>query len=241
MSDRNRKNTDKILEIIKEIEDLVEKSKPSPLSQTKIVVSREDLLSLIRELRMKTPSEIERYRKMLENRDAIIEDAERKAERMLEEARMNIQNLVDENEIVQQALYEADKIMEDANYQRDEMLRQAEREAQMIHRGAMKYMAENLTKLQNIIDGTMNSFDGRFRSMMTTMERYSELVRENKDELLGRNQEPQIPQEQPVPQPVEAQPEAYPEEYPEEGYGEEGYEDEDFDPGQIEVDPEDYE
>lgn len=66
MADKSRKKPDKIFEIIKEIEDLVEKSKTSPLSQSKIVVNKEEIQSLLRELRMKAPDEIERYRKMLD-------------------------------------------------------------------------------------------------------------------------------------------------------------------------------
>ena len=204
MADKSRKKPDKIFEIIKEIEDLVEKSKTSPLSQSKIVVNKEEIQSLLRELRMKAPDEIERYRKMLDNRDAIMADAENKAEKMIEEARMNIQNLVDEHEIVQQALAEADKIMADANHQAEELLYNAQKEADMMHRGAVRYMAENLNRLQSLIDGTMNNFDNRFRGMMNTMEKYSALVKENKDELLGRTEVREELQPEPVNQESEA-------------------------------------
>lgn len=189
MADRDRKNNDKINDIIKDLEDLVEKSKPSPLSSSKIVVNKEELLSLIRELRMKAPDEIKRYRKMLENKDAIMADAENRAEKMLEEARLNIQNLVDEHEIVQQALAEADEIMADATNQANELMYQAQRESEMMHKGAVKYMADNLNKLQALIDGTMNNFETRYRGMMNTMEKYSALVKENKEELMERNED----------------------------------------------------
>lgn len=185
----NKKSTSRIEDIIKDMEDLVETSKPSALSPSKISVNKEDLLVLIRELRMKAPEEIKRYRKMLENHDAIIADAQAKADRMIEEAKMNIQNLVDEHEIVQQALQEADEIMADANAQANELLYQAKREADMMHKGAVRYMAENLTKMQNLVDSTMNNFDNKYRTMMSTLEKYSSIIRENKEELLGKPEE----------------------------------------------------
>lgn len=203
MAERSRKSNDKIYDIIKEIEDLVEKSKPSGLSQSKIVVNKEELSSLVRELRMKAPDEIERYRKMLDNRDAIIADAEKRAEKMMEEARLNIQNLVEEHEIVQQALVEADNIMADATNQSNEMLYQAQREVDMMHRNTIKYMSENLNKLQRIIDSTMTNFDNRFQGMMSTMEKYSALVKENRDELLGRNEPAQQQQPEQINVPAE--------------------------------------
>lgn len=188
MADRDRKNNDKIFEVIKQLEDLVERSKPSPLSASKININKEELLSLIRELRMKAPDEIQRYRKMLDNKNAIMADAEKKAEKMLQETRLNMQNLIDDHEIVQQALAEADEIMADATNQANEMLQQAQRESDMIRKSAVRYMADNLNKLQSLIDGTMNNFDTRFRGMLSTMEKYSALVKENKDELLGKTE-----------------------------------------------------
>lgn len=188
------KNVSKIESLIDDIESLVENSKTAPFSPTKVLVSKEELIELTRELRMKAPDEIKRYRKMIENRDAIMEDAKIRAEQMLADAEQNIQSMIDEHEIVQQALSEADAIMADANNQANELLYAAEREADMIRKGAVRYMAENLTKIQNIIDSTMTNVDARYRGMMNTLEKYSALVRENKEELLGTQQE--VPQEQ---------------------------------------------
>ena len=80
----------------------------------------------------------------------------------------------------------------------------AQKEADMMHRGAVRYMAENLNRLQSLIDGTMNNFDNRFRGMMNTMEKYSALVKENKDELLGRTEVREELQPEPVNQESEA-------------------------------------
>ena len=48
----------RIEQIIEEIEEYVESCKYQPLSTTKIVVNKEELEELLRELRLKTPDEI---------------------------------------------------------------------------------------------------------------------------------------------------------------------------------------
>ena len=53
----------RIEQIIEEIEEYVDSCKYQPLSTTKIVVNKEELEELLRELRLKTPDEIKRYQK----------------------------------------------------------------------------------------------------------------------------------------------------------------------------------
>ena len=74
----------RIEQIIEEIEDYIDSCK-GPLfgGGDKIVVDRERMEELLRELRMKTPEEIKRYQKILANKDAILADAQQKAEVLL--------------------------------------------------------------------------------------------------------------------------------------------------------------
>ena len=75
----------RIEQIIEEIEEYIDKDcKFQPLSSTKIIVNKEHLDELLRELRMKTPDEIKRYQKIISNRDAILADAKAKADAMIE-------------------------------------------------------------------------------------------------------------------------------------------------------------
>ena len=76
----------RIEQIIEEIEEYVESCKYQPLSTTKIVVNKEELEELLRELRLKTPDEIKRYQKIISNKDAILADAQNKADAIIAEA-----------------------------------------------------------------------------------------------------------------------------------------------------------
>ena len=75
----------KIEQLIDEIETYIDGCKYQPFSNTKIVVDKEEIDELLRELRMKTPDEIKRYQKIISNKEAILSDARAKAEAQAQE------------------------------------------------------------------------------------------------------------------------------------------------------------
>ena len=70
----------RIEQLIDEIEDYIESCKPKFMSSTEIIVNKDEIDELLRELRMKTPDEIKRYQKIISNKEAILNDAKAKAE-----------------------------------------------------------------------------------------------------------------------------------------------------------------
>ena len=97
----------RIEQIIGEIEEYVDSCKFQPLSTTKIVVNKEEIEELLRELRLKTPDEIKRYQKIINNKDAILEDAQTKADALIADAQARAQELVTQHEIMQKAYAQA--------------------------------------------------------------------------------------------------------------------------------------
>ena len=87
-------SSSRIEQIIEEIEEYVESCRYQPLSTTKIVVNKEELEELLRELRLKTPDEIKRYQKIISNKDAILADAQSKADNIIAEAQAHAKELV---------------------------------------------------------------------------------------------------------------------------------------------------
>ena len=123
----------RIEQIIDEIEEYIDRDcKFQPLSTTKIIVNKEHLEELLRELRMKTPDEIKRYQKIIANRDAILSDAQAKADAMIEEAQVQTTELVSEHEIMQQAYAQANEIVTQATAQAQEIVDNATRDANEI-------------------------------------------------------------------------------------------------------------
>ena len=91
----------RIEQIIDEIDEFIESCKFQPLSATKIIVNKEEIEELLRELRLKTPDEIKRYQKIISNKDAILEDAQSKADAIIADAQAKAQELVTQHEIMQ--------------------------------------------------------------------------------------------------------------------------------------------
>ena len=107
----------RIEQIIEEIEEFVESCKYQPLSTTKIVVNKEELEELLRELRLKTPDEIKRYQKIISNKDAILADAQAKADSLIAEAQAKTKEMVSQHEVMQQAYAQANETIANANKQ----------------------------------------------------------------------------------------------------------------------------
>ena len=77
----------RIEQIIEEIEEYIDRDcKFQPLSTTKIIVNKEHLEELLRELRLKTPDEIKRYQKIIANRDEIVTQATAQAQEIIDNA-----------------------------------------------------------------------------------------------------------------------------------------------------------
>ena len=78
----------RIEQVIEEIEEYIEGCKYQTLSNTKIIVNKEELEELLTELRLRTPDEIKRYQKIISNKEAILADAKSKAESIVAQAQV---------------------------------------------------------------------------------------------------------------------------------------------------------
>ena len=125
----------RIEQIIEEIEEYVDSCKFQPLSSTKIVVNKEELEELLRELRMKTPDEIKRYQKIISNKDAILADAQSKADAIIADAKTQAQQMVTESEVMQQAYAQSNELLENTNQQAQEIMDNATTDANNIRMG----------------------------------------------------------------------------------------------------------
>ena len=107
----------RIEQLINEIEEYIDGCKFQPLSNTKILVNKEELEELLVELRLRVPDEIKQYQKIISNQEAIINEAKTQADALIQEATVQTNELVNEHEIMQRAYSAANQIVEDANAQ----------------------------------------------------------------------------------------------------------------------------
>ena len=174
----------RIEQIIEEIEDYIDSCK-GPLfgGGDKIVVDRERMEELLRELRMKTPDEIKRYQKIISNKEAILADAQAKADAIIAQAQVKTDELVSEHQIMQQAYAQANEVVMIATKQAQEILDNATNDANNIRMGAMQYTDDILKNLESTISHAMDSSKARSDAYMSTLQGFLDVVTTNRAEL----------------------------------------------------------
>lgn len=172
-------------QIITEIEDYIDSCKFQPLSNTKILVNKEEIEELLVELRLRVPEEIKKYQKIISNQDVILQEARAQADAMVAEATAHTNELVNEHEIMQRAYAEADSIIAEANAKAQEILDQAVMEANSVRQGSIQYTDDMLRGLQTIIQHSMDGAQGRFDAFMSSMQSNYEIISSNRNELSG--------------------------------------------------------
>lgn len=184
----------RIEQIINEIEEYIESCKFQPLSNTKILVNKEELEELLVELRLRIPEEIKKYQKIISNQDAILQEARSQADAMVAKATEQTNELVNEHEIMQRAYAEAESIIQNAQTQGQAILDRAVNEANAMRQSAVQYTDDMLRSLQTIVKHTMDEAQNRFDSFASSLQSSYDIVSSNRIELSGSLvEEPQDP------------------------------------------------
>ncbi|MBH1939713.1 ATPase [Mobilitalea sibirica] len=173
----------RIEQLIEDIYEFVESCRMQPLSSTKVIVPKDELYDLLDELRLRTPDEIKRYQKIIANRDAILSDAEEKAESILAQTREKAKQLLNEHEIMQQAYYEANEMIMQASQEADRIRSDAQREADQIRTGALVYSNDVLTEVERTLANAYDNALTRYDSFIGALKGNLEIVGHNKREL----------------------------------------------------------
>ncbi len=173
----------RIEQLIDEIEEFIDNCKPQPFSSTKIIVNKDDMDELLRELRMKTPDEIKRYQKIISNKEAILNDARAKAEALINEATIQTNQLINEHEIMQQAYAQANEVVTMATRQAQDILDNATMEANAVRMSAMQYMDDMLANLENIIAASSQTAKADYDTLLGNLNHYHDIIQSNRAEL----------------------------------------------------------
>ena len=173
----------RIEQLIDEIEEYIDNCKYQPLSNSKIIVNKDEIDDLLRELRQKTPEEIKRYQKIISNKEAILNDAREKAQALINEATEHTTELINEHEIMQQAYAQANEIVTQATAQAQEILDNATMDANTIRVGAIQYTDDLLANAESIIGHTLDSYTTKYDGLINSLQECYDTVRSNRSEL----------------------------------------------------------
>ena len=103
-----------IFTLLETLEDIMEKSRNVPFSN-KCIVDKEEILEIIKEIRLKLPDEIKQAKWVKEERQRILVEAQNEANDIIKEAENRIISMIDEHEITRKAYEKKVEIIETAN------------------------------------------------------------------------------------------------------------------------------
>ena len=155
-----------VLVLIDKLDDVVHNARPVPLTD-QVRVDREEIYDLLDQMRATIPEEIKQARWIVKERQEMLAEAKREAERIVREAREQQARLISDEEVTKQAERAADEIVEDA--------RTREREIRL---GAEDYADEILNTLE------------------VNLQKFLAAVQRGRDRLAGRDEEPAAELEQ---------------------------------------------
>lgn len=170
----------RIEQLIDELEEYIESCKPKFMSNSEIIVNKDEIDEMLRELRMKTPDEIKRYQKIISNKEAILNDARAKAEALINEATIHTNELISEHEIMQQAYAQANEVVNQAAQQAQDILDKAIIEANNLKMQAAQYTEDCLAELETIILSAIQSVNTNYSALMGSLNQYKELIQANR-------------------------------------------------------------
>lgn len=194
----------KIEQTIEELEQYIDTCKPQAFSSNKIIVNKDQIEELLTELRLRTPEEIKRYQKMISNKEAILADAQAKADAIIAQAEVTHSELVSEHQIMQQAYAQANEVVMIATKQAQEILDKATNDANNIRMGAISYTDELLKNLEAILTGSIEGAKARYESLIAGLGNALQVVLANRAELMPQA-EPELTMSEPAGKKAEPQ------------------------------------
>jgi hypothetical protein len=149
---------------IDELIEIVESARAMPMSAS-CVINRAQVLELLDGLKNGMPEEMDRARRVLSDRESVLEEGRREAERMIERTRGERDSIINNTDISREARDAATRIMDDAR-----------READQIRDEADEYVDQKLANFEVVLTKTLQAV-GRGRDKMRGSNPMEELGR----------------------------------------------------------------
>jgi cell division septum initiation protein DivIVA len=109
-----------VLVLIDKLDDQIHNAKPVPLTD-QVRVDKEEVYDILDQMRATIPEEIKQARWIVKERQEMLAEAKREAERILKEARDEQTRLISNEEVVKQAERQAEDIVEEARIREREI------------------------------------------------------------------------------------------------------------------------
>lgn len=141
-----------IFTLLETIEDILEKGK-NVLFTEKCIVDKNELLDVIKEIRLNLPDELKQAKWIREERERIIAEAQKDAEDIVKEAENRIISMIDEHEITKKAYDKKNEIIAEAN----DMYREYSKDAINYADGILSNIENNMIRLGETLSNVEES------------------------------------------------------------------------------------
>lgn len=142
-----------IFTLLETLEECLERAKNIPFTQ-KVIIDKEEVLDIIKEIRLKLPDELKQAKWVKEERGRILVEAKKEADGIVKEAENRIISMIDEHEITRKAYEQKAQIIETAN----EMSRE-------ISKGTKEYADNILEKVQGVLQEALNTVENNRKEL----------------------------------------------------------------------------
>ena len=142
-----------IFTLLETLEELVENSRTVPFSG-KCILDKEEILDIVKEIRIKLPDELKQAKWVKEERGRILVEAQKEADDIVKEAENRIISMIDEHEITRKAYEQKAQIIETAN----EMSRE-------ISKGTKDYADNVLSKVEVVLEDALKTIQTNRREL----------------------------------------------------------------------------
>ena len=162
----------KVLELLDKIEEIIDTSSGFPLTG-KILVDADEILEIVKEIRIELPDEIQQAQWIKDERQRILEEAKREYETILKDAKLQAEFLIGNDDITVKAKIRADEIM-----------RVADTNVKVLKMSTFDYIDSILYNFQDKMD-QLNSvyFHEMFGNLQNTFDKINGTITENRNEI----------------------------------------------------------
>lgn len=162
----------KVLELLDEIEEIIDTSSGFPLTG-KILVDADEILEIVKEIRVELPDEIQQAQWIKDERQRILEEAKREYELTVKDAKAQAEALIENDDITVKAKLRA-----------DEIIRVAEANVKALKMSTFDYIDSLLFNFQDKME-QLNAvyFHEMFGNLQNTFEKINTTIAENRNEI----------------------------------------------------------
>ncbi|HZO71530.1 MAG TPA: hypothetical protein VFB60_04965 [Ktedonobacteraceae bacterium] len=185
-----------ILYLVDRLENLIASSRKMPLLN-QIIIKEGELFGIVDQMRTSIPDEIKQARRIIQEKERIIAQAQADAAGILARAREETERVMNREGLLQAAEDRSQELVQQANGQAQDMLRQAEEYSERLKVEADGYVIETLRALRE----HLMSIETDIGRTILSVERGLESLEQPPDEMEpaddGEGDEDQLPPDQP--------------------------------------------